>query len=175
MVRSSLGLLICVLLAAVTGQAQKRTDKLLEEHRFVNPEGKEQSLAAIIEMHRGKVIYLDFWASWCRPCRKELPVSLQLQEQFETKDIVFIYLSIDDVSKSWERVMQKEGLSNTQQNWRRGRKKSKELLKFFYIYSIPHYMIIGRNGQIVNRDALPPSDPRTIRQLRKWIHKKHQP
>lgn len=54
---------------------------------------KATTLSAIIEANKGKIIYIDFWASWCAPCRAALPSSRKLHEEFKEKEIVFLYLS----------------------------------------------------------------------------------
>ncbi len=164
-------LLIFSLVLLISSQlsAQKGLKTILSEHTFVSLEGEEKSLADVIKSHEGKVIYIDFWASWCGPCKKAMPASKQLHQDFEGEDIVFLYLSLDDHPDAWVKALDKLELTQTGEHLRRGRKDAVEMLKFFYIYSIPHYMIIGKDGQIVNRDALPPSDPRAARQLRKWI------
>lgn len=152
--------------------AQKGLKTILAEHKFVSLEGEEKSLADIIKSHEGKVIYIDFWASWCGPCKRVMPASKDLHHKMEGEEIVFLYLSLDDNPNAWSRALKQLNIEDIGEHWRRGRKDAVEMLKFFYIYSIPHYMIIGKNGQIVNRDAVPPSDPRAARQLRKWIKRK---
>jgi thiol-disulfide isomerase/thioredoxin len=164
-------LLFC--LTATITWSQKKSKIILEENKFyVLEDGSEQTLLEIIKSNEGKVIYIDFWASWCGPCRKEMPASIALKKKLEGDDIVFVYISIDGNRKSWERSIDALGIRNTGLHYQRNRDEMSDFLKLFYIYSIPHYMIIGKNGQFVNSDALPASDPILERQLKKLLRTK---
>ncbi|MBL4650547.1 MAG: TlpA family protein disulfide reductase [Aureispira sp.] len=149
--------------------AQKSFKKVIEENKFTSLEGKELTFTEIIKANKGKVIYIDFWASWCGPCRQEMPSSLKLHKSLHGEDIVFVYISIDKNEVAWERSMNSLKITNKGQHYRRSQEKMTEFLKFFYIYSIPHYMIIGKDSQIANNDALPPSNEKLERQLRKLL------
>jgi thiol-disulfide isomerase/thioredoxin len=62
---------------------------------FPDAQNKPQSLA----QWRGKVLVVNFWASWCSPCREEMPALDALQEKYAPKDVQFIGISAEDVSK----------------------------------------------------------------------------
>ncbi len=164
-----ISILLCFFFVASSLWAQKNLTTLLEENIFSAPDGQEKSLAEIIKAHEGKVIYIDFWASWCGPCKKEMPHSIQLQESLKGQDIVFIFLSIDEKEIAWQTATKNLNIVEKGEHWRKGQKEAAELLKTLYIYSIPHYIIVGKNGQLSNLDALPPSDPRVARQLKKML------
>lgn len=152
--------------------AQKSFKKVIEENKFTSLEGKELTLTEIIKANKGKVIYIDFWASWCGPCRQEMPSSLKLHQNLHGEDIVFVYISIDKNEAAWKRSMNSLKITDKGQHYRRNQDEMIEFLKFFYIYSIPHYMIIGKDSQIANSDALPPSNVKLERQLRKLLRVK---
>jgi len=71
---------------------------------FVNLKGEK----ATLDDFKGKVVYLDVWASWCGPCRAEFPFSKQLHERLTDKQkekVVFLYLSIDEKEMTWKNAL----------------------------------------------------------------------
>ncbi len=112
---------------------------------------------------KGKVIYLDVWASWCGPCRGEFPYSKQLQERLTKKqkqEVVFLYLSIDDTEEIWKRALTtlqlpgEQGLSKG--GWR------SRIVQYFGIQGIPRYMLINKDGNVVDENAKRPSQTDAI-------------
>ncbi|WP_020597902.1 TlpA family protein disulfide reductase [Spirosoma panaciterrae] len=121
---------------------------------FVNQAGEPVTL----DEFKGKVVYLDVWASWCGPCRAEFPFSKQLQERLTKKQkeqIVFLYLSIDDNEDIWKRALNSLQLQG-EHGLSTGGWKSRTV-QYFGIQSIPRYILINKNGQIVDDNAKRPS------------------
>ena len=79
--------------------------------------GKPANLNILLEKNRGKVIYVDFWASWCVPCREEMPPSAKLRELYKGKNVAFIYLAFNDKENSWKKAVEQEGLSEIPNNF----------------------------------------------------------
>ena len=136
---------------------------------LVDENDKYISFLDLIKIYKGNLIYIDFWASWCIPCLNEFPASQELQSQYRTKKIIFIFLSVDNNKKNW--LDRQNSLKEV------NRKNSYLLLNGFRseivsqqkIKSIPRYMIVEKNGLIVNADAPPPSDPKLKRLLDKLL------
>ncbi|AKD55783.1 TlpA family protein disulfide reductase [Spirosoma radiotolerans] len=126
---------------------------------FTNEKGELVALDAF----KGKVVYLDVWASWCGPCRAEFPFSKQLQERLTKKQkeqTVFLYLSIDDTEDVWKKALNSLQLSG-EQGLSKGGWKSRTV-QYFGIQSIPRYILINKNGQIIDANAKRPSQTDAI-------------
>lgn len=123
--------------------------KKISDHVIVLDVDKNQlSLEKIIEQYKGKMIYIDFWASWCGPCRMGLPKSRALHEEF--KDVVFLYLSTDSNFDAWKKANEYEKLT---QNSYFVVNKGADYLKQLEIDFIPRYLIISESGEISDKNA----------------------
>lgn len=121
--------------------------------------------------YKGKVVYVDFWASWCGPCRGEFPFSKKMHDGFtekQKKNIVFLYVSIDEDSNNWKSAIDALKLDNGDHGLSEGGWASVVCQKY-KINSIPRYMIIDKNGTIVRPEAPRPSSPETLDLLLKLM------
>lgn len=107
-----------------------------------------------------RILYLDFWASWCGPCIREFSFEKKLLEKYRDQ-ITFVLLSTDNDEKAWKRALTKYKLTQPGFiNYRIG--SQADYLRFFEVYSIPHYILIKKNGEFYSLDARRPSDPELI-------------
>lgn len=149
------------------GQSKKELLNTGDYPVLTDMNGKQFNFAK----YKGKVIYVDFWASWCGPCRQEFPFSKKLHSSLsdkQKKNIVFLYISIDDDPANWKNAVEKLQLDNGEHGFSEGGWAS-EVVKKYQINGIPRYMIIDKNGTIVQPDAVRPSDPSTLNILLKLI------
>ncbi len=103
--------------------------------------------------NQGKVIYVDFWASWCAPCRAAFPISEKLRESLKDKEIVFVYLSIDKSFEAWAKASEKEKLVTYPNNFIIANVNNSEFIKQQKVNSIPRYMIFDKQGKLVYANA----------------------
>jgi thiol-disulfide isomerase/thioredoxin len=119
---------------------------------FPDVEGKEFSLSSF----KGKVVYVDIWATWCGWCRGEIPHLKKLEEEYKDR-IVFIGISIDDAKdiEKWKKFLTTEQLGGLQLF--AGSKAEESLKKPYKISGIPRFILVGKDGRLVSGDAPRPS------------------
>ncbi len=106
---------------------------------------------------KGKIVYIDFWASWCGPCRKQFPFTKELKKELsksEKENIVFLYISIDNNEEVWRKSIEKFNIEGKHAispgGW------NSKIARKFRISSIPRYMLMDRDGRIVDENAKRP-------------------
>ena len=126
-----------------------------EAFNFSYPDlkGKQVSLKDL----KGKVVLVDVWATWCGPCKKEVPYLKKLEEEMKGKDIHFVSISVDEEKdkEKWRTMIDTAGLGGIQlfaSGW-------SDITKYYKITGIPRFMVFDQNGRIVTADSPRPSDP----------------
>ncbi|MBK8955059.1 MAG: TlpA family protein disulfide reductase [Saprospiraceae bacterium] len=104
---------------------------------------------------KGKVVYMDIWASWCGPCVREIPFAKKLEEALHGKDIVFLNVSIDENLESWKKIIKDKDIKGIHVNSKGG--SEAEFSKLYNVSGIPKYFIIDKNGLIANNNPQRPS------------------
>jgi len=128
---------------------------------------QEKSLEKLVAENRGKVILIDFWASWCKPCLSEMPASRKLKEKYKDKPVVFMYISIDESKSDWKKASEREGLHLEKYNLRNVVRDGQ--FAPFKINSIPRYMLVDKKGKLVNVLADRPSSSLLARDIDKYL------
>lgn len=106
---------------------------------------------------RGKVVYLDFWASWCGPCMREMPYFRELKERMaDQDDLVYLYISIDTDQQAWRNAVERNQITGVHLNTP-GRERGVPAL--YNVKWIPTFFIIDRDGNIYDNRPPKPSDP----------------
>lgn len=118
----------------------------------------EFTFEQVLSKHKGKIILVDFWASWCAPCRKEMPFLKGLKQKFNENELKVIEISIDGDYTAWERASKLENLSREEENYIISNWKKSSLYKNYRIETIPRYLLFDKNGKIINDDAPRPSE-----------------
>ena len=123
------------------------------DHKYQDIDGKMVSLDDL----KGKYVYIDVWATWCGPCKAELPYLKKLEEKFEGKNIYFVSISIDASKAPWIKMVQEEKLGGIQLH---GGSKA-QIVKDYSIRAIPRFILLDKDGKIINSDMSRPSDADT--------------
>lgn len=112
---------------------------------------------SIIKSMSNRITYIDFWASWCGPCRTEMPFSKKLRDEYSKKGINFVYISIDENANNWARVSKEMKLLD-RDSYLFFDFKNAVTPREYNISSIPRYMVIAKNGKVISTDAPRPSN-----------------
>lgn len=110
--------------------------------------------------YRGQVVYLDFWASWCGPCMREMPFAKELKRKMANQhDLVFMYVSIDTDEEAWRNTVALHGIDGVHLNFSGTLEGAPKL---YNVKGVPSFYIIGRDGKIYDNRAPRPSSPETL-------------
>ncbi|NIG52361.1 TlpA disulfide reductase family protein [Chitinophaga sp. Cy-1792] len=118
---------------------------------------------------KGKVVVVDVWATWCGPCKAELPHLKHLEEEMEGKNVTFVGASVDEAKdkEKWKTFVHDQEMKGTQifmSGW-------SEVTKFYDIKGIPRFMVFDQQGKIVTIDAPRPSTPELKALIEKLLAK----
>ena len=110
---------------------------------------RDSSLVSLAD-YRGKVVVLDFWASWCRPCRASFPWVREFYEEYREKGVEIIGVSIDENKASWEKALDEERLPWPQviDDIEKGRSRVGGL---YHVLAVPMFVVVDKEGKIVVR------------------------
>jgi thiol-disulfide isomerase/thioredoxin len=99
---------------------------------------------------RGKTVYLDFWASWCRPCVRKLQVMQDVKDSLvNNENIIFIHISFDNDHEEWTKMITEYGFTGIQLNAPESTKS--EVAKLYNIKALPEYFIITPQGTFAQK------------------------
>ncbi|MCX8080105.1 MAG: AhpC/TSA family protein [Bacteroidia bacterium] len=111
-----------------------------------DPNGKQISLSSF----RGKYVLVDFWASWCGPCRMENPYVVDAYNQFKDKNFTILGVSLDNNRERWLDAIQKDGLTWTHVSDLKG--WASDVARLYGINAIPQNFLIGPDGVIIAKN-----------------------
>jgi thiol-disulfide isomerase/thioredoxin len=111
---------------------------------------------------KGKYVYVDVWATWCGPCKKEIPSLKEVEKKYHGKNIEFVSISVDKASDhdKWKKMVEEKELKGIQlfsdKDW------GSDFVQGYSIKGIPRFILIDPNGNIVSSNAPRPSESRLI-------------
>ena len=110
---------------------------------------RDSSLVSLAD-YRGKVVVLDFWASWCRPCRASFPWVREFYEEYREKGVEIIGVSIDENKASWEKALDEERLPWPQAIDEIEKVRSR-VGGLYHVLAVPMFVVVDKEGKIVVR------------------------
>jgi len=126
-----------------------------------------------LEDLRGKYVYFDIWATWCGPCKVEIPSLKKIEKQFEGKNIQFVSISVDEgrgykgdaaaAYQGWKKMIAEKELGGIQLMADNGFRS--DFIQKYKIQGIPRFILVDPEGNIVDADAPRPSNPELIELL----------
>ena len=131
---------------------RKKPGKMSPDFSAQDIDGKLYSLAEF----RGKYVYIDVWATWCRPCMMEVPYLRELEKKFEGREIAFVGLSVDDDMSKWEEKVRSGEMPGIQLYL-----GESDFSTVYGIRSIPRFILLDKEGRIINPEMTRPSSEDT--------------
>ena len=142
-------------------------EKIKDVH-LINLKKEKTTLDSVIKQYKGKLIYIDFWASWCAPCRDAMPASKKIASAYKNKDIVFLYISIDKDFSKWQKASQEESLFYNKNNLFAVNYPNAIFYKKLKLRTIPRYLLYNKKGELIYQNA---TSPKNYTELEKLIDK----
>lgn len=107
---------------------------------------------------KGKVVLVDVWATWCGPCKQEIPSLKNLEKELHGKDVIFISVSLDEEKdkQKWKDMIKEKEMDGVQlfaSGWTK-------ITKDYNIQAIPRFMVFDKKGNVVTIEAPRPSNPK---------------
>ncbi len=114
---------------------------------MTNPQGNKMALSDL----RGKVVLVDFWASWCKPCRVENPNVVKTYKKYKDEGFTIFSVSLDKNKKKWKQAIQQDNLSwdyhvSDLKGW------NNRAAQKYQVNSIPATFLVDREGKIIAKD-----------------------
>lgn len=137
----------------------KNLAKGMESPKFVDYENNAGGTTSLDDL-KGKYVYIDLWATWCQPCKNEIPFLKQVEEKYHNKNIEFVSISVDRKRDydAWKKMIVDLELTGTQLY----AQEDKTFQDAYKVSGIPRFILIDPKGNIVDANAPRPSNPQLI-------------
>ena len=120
---------------------------------------------------KGNYVYIDIWATWCEPCRRQIPFLEKVAEKYKGKNIVFASISVDQPKDhdKWRNLLAKKSMTGVQLI--ADKAFDSDFIQAYGVEGIPRFILIDPQGKVVEPDALFPSQPELTNYLDKLLIK----
>jgi len=133
----------CLFFISVSTSAQVKVGQMAPDIALPDASGSVVKLSSL----KGKVVLVDFWASWCRPCRASIPAVVKLYDAYKTKGFEVYGVSIDEKKKSWLNAIREDNINYTQVNDKAG--WYAKVTEVYGVNEIPSTFLLNKNGEVV--------------------------
>jgi peroxiredoxin len=134
---------VFLLLLSATLQAQVKVGQLAPEISLPNTKDSVINLSSL----KGKVVLIDFWASWCGPCRVSIPSVLKLYNKYKSKGFEVYGVSIDDKKNAWLKAIKHDNINYTQVNDKAG--WYAKVTEVYGVNEIPATFLLDKKGAVI--------------------------
>lgn len=135
-------------------------EKIAPEIALPNPDGETMKLSSL----RGDYVLIDFWASWCRPCRVENPNNVRLYNKYKDRDFKIFSVSLDAEKSNWKQAIKEDNL-----DWKYHvsdlKKWNTPLVKKYHFNAIPHTVLVDPDGKIIAENLRGKSLERKLQEI----------
>ncbi len=114
----------------------------------------------------GKYILVDIWATWCVPCVQQIPALNKLEHTFKNKNIAFVSICFSDTKERWNKMVKEKEMSGVQLF---AADDSISFFEDYYVSGIPRFILIDKEGKIIDANAYKPSNPKLKEQLEELL------
>lgn len=124
-----------------------------------------------LESLKGKLVYIDIWATWCIPCVLEIPALKKLEKEFKNKNIEFVSICTSDTKENFEKMVKEKDMGGIQLF---APDDSISFFEDYFVSGIPRFILIDQDGKIIDANAYNPSDSKLKKQLLQYIQKRNE-
>lgn len=149
-------------LTKVYGDKQYTTKNLakgMASPKFVDYENNAGGTTSLDDL-KGKYVYIDLWATWCQPCKNEIPFLKKVEAKYHNKNIEFVSISVDRQKdyETWKKMIVDKELSGVQLY----AKEDKAFMDAYRVSGIPRFILLDPEGKIIDSNAPRPSNPKLV-------------
>jgi thiol-disulfide isomerase/thioredoxin len=155
-------LIIFLLFISFAQAQQKSFSEAALNEKFLSENNVEISFSEILQQYKGKTVFIDIWASWCKDCIVGMPKVQKLRE--ENPDVVFLFLSLDKETESWKNGIEKYGVVGENYFIPAGWKG--DFCSSIDLDWVPRYMIVNPEGEISLYKAIETNDENLLKALK---------
>lgn len=123
----------------------------------------------VLKENKGELILIDFWATWCAPCIEDMAEMRKLMANYSPNDLILIRISFDKDYQWWKKFISNNSL-DAKKNYAFHNSSENPFIKEYNLHTIPRYMLINKNGKIINDDTPHPGDPKLKELIDKYLN-----